>query len=54
MAWVWFRSRTKIARRIGFNEHGTKVFVTSILVVEAADCPAPPRKRAKRAKNNAA
>jgi hypothetical protein len=35
---------------IDFNEHGTKVFVTSILSVEPADGAPPPRKRARRAK----
>jgi hypothetical protein len=35
---------------IDFNEHGTKVFVTSILAVEPADGAPPPRKRVKRAK----
>jgi hypothetical protein len=38
---------------IEFDEHGTKVFVTNILVVEPADGAPPPRKRAKRAKKKA-
>ena len=38
---------------IDFNEHGTKFFVTSIMVVEAAEGEPPKRRRAKRAKKPA-
>jgi hypothetical protein len=38
---------------IDFNDHGSKVFVTSIMVVEPAEGEPPKRKRAKRAKKPA-
>jgi hypothetical protein len=38
---------------IDFNEHGTKLFVTSIMVVETAEGEPPKRRRAKRAKKPA-
>jgi hypothetical protein len=38
---------------IDFNDHGPKLFVTSIMVVEFAEGEPPKRKRAKRAKKPA-
>ncbi|MGD0305838.1 MAG: hypothetical protein ABSC71_13505 [Candidatus Acidiferrales bacterium] len=35
---------------IDFNDHGPKLFVTGIMVVEIAEGEPPKRKRAKRAK----
>lgn len=38
---------------IDFNDHGPKLFVTGIMVVEIAEGEPPKRKRAKRAKKPA-
>ena len=38
---------------IDFNDYGTKLFVTSIMVVEATEGEPPKRRRAKRAKKTA-
>jgi hypothetical protein len=38
---------------IDFNDHGPKIFVTSIMVVEPAEGEPPKRRRAKRAKKPA-
>lgn len=38
---------------IEFNDHGPKLFVTSIMVVEIAEGEPPKRKRAKRTKKSA-
>ena len=38
---------------IDFNDHGTKLFVTGIMVVEPAEGEPPKRRRAKRAKKPA-
>jgi hypothetical protein len=38
---------------IDFNDHGPKLFVTGIIVVEIAEGEPPKRKRAKRAKKPA-
>ena len=35
---------------IDFDEHGTKMFVTSIMVIEPADGTPPKRRRVKRVK----
>jgi hypothetical protein len=37
---------------IDFNDHGPKLFVTGIMVVEIAEGEPPKRKRAKRAKKS--
>jgi hypothetical protein len=39
---------------IEFDQHGPKIFVTSIMVVELAEGTPPKRRRAKRAKKPAA
>jgi hypothetical protein len=38
---------------IDFNDHGPKLFVTGIMVVEVAEGEPPKRRRAKRAKKPA-
>jgi hypothetical protein len=38
---------------IDFNDHGPKIFVTSIMVVELAEGEPPKRRRAKRPKKTA-